>query len=292
MTMTLKGSKFSIVLVTFNRLQLLKEITQRVLSYDWRFEKFIIINNNSSDGTFEYLNSIVNHDSRLDLVHLKSNVGHGGAISIAFSRLPSDYRFCLLLEDDSIPSEKLPDNLFDVMNRTKFDVISSDGRRVKLGKRVPLKRIDAWEEADFVLWDGAILTQKVINKVGYPVSNWFMMFDDFEYSYRIRKAGFKLGVLNGTDHQILHLGGGEKFSKSTLWRGYYQARNHTLFVRRHFSLFNLGDFLIIQSKWLIAALRASDWKIRIRLRLIGVWHGLRGREGKTLSPTTLVFDGK
>jgi GT2 family glycosyltransferase len=52
-----------------------------------------------------------------------------------------------------------------------------------------------------------------------------MMCEDYEYCLRIKKAGFKIGVMKNNHVNRLHLGS-QRFSKATLWRGYYHSRNH------------------------------------------------------------------
>ena len=86
------------------------------------------------------------------------------------------------------------------------------------------------------------------------------------------------------------LGGGERFSKSTSWRGYYHARNHLLILKDYFSWLRLASYVIVQSKYLIAALQAPDRWQRIGFRLTGIWHGFKSIKGKTLDPITLTFN--
>jgi len=75
-----------------------------------------------------------------------------------------------------------------------------------------------------------------------------------------------------------------------LWRGYYSARNHLLILKQYFSFPNLLSYIIFQSKYLIvAAVLAPDRFKRVKFRLLGIWHGIRGMGGRTLDPGTLKF---
>lgn len=286
------SQSISLVLVTFNRLSRVKNVINALNSYNWDYDQFVIIDNNSTDGTQEYLKT-VSKEMDVFLIFNSKNVGHGAALAIAFEYLQkgSNSEYYILLEDDSVPNENMIDKLMTAIVKSNYDIISTYGMNVSLGKRVALKPEGRdILKADFCLLDGAIVRSNVIKVSGVPEKEWFMMFDDFEYCYRIRKNKFIIGVIKNDFHQILHLGGGEKYSRSSLWRGYYQTRNHVLFLRKHFNFFNLIDFIILQIKRCYGAILAPDRWIRIKFRFIGIYHGITLRKGKTLQPDTLKFE--
>ena len=141
-------------------------------------------------------------------------------------------------------------------------------------------------EVDHVLVDGALIDRKVVDQVGTLREDVFMMCEDAEYSKRIKRAGYSISVLADTTHiERLHMGGGDPFSFSTRWRGYYHARNHLMILKEYFTLRTLLIYIIRQSKYLIAAMKAPDRKDRISLRLLGIYHGLIGKMGKTIEPS-------
>ena len=51
--------KFAVTIVTYNRLELLKECVQQVLSQTVPFFYICIVDNNSTDGTSKYLDQLV-----------------------------------------------------------------------------------------------------------------------------------------------------------------------------------------------------------------------------------------
>ncbi len=232
-------------------------------------------------------------DSSFDILNTKENIGHGAALAMGLKYLHeknNHSRYTVFLEDDSIPEQNLFHKLVNNITQSSFDLISSSGKIVKLGKRIDLFPNESEiKEADFCLFDGAIIKNKVFHNIGYPVENWFMMFDDFEYCYRIKKSNYKIGIIKNDFHQIMHHGSGEKFSKTSLWRGYYQTRNHVFFLKMHFNLFNLFDFLILNSKRTLGSLLAPDRSKRFFLRIVGLFHGIINKKGKTLDPLTIKF---
>ena len=210
----------------------------------------------------------------------------------------NDIDFFLLMDDDSHPDKELIAKL--LFARTiigKPGIVCSMGYVDYLWKGpVSIYRDHNKEEryismeppiysVDHVLVDGALIDKEVVDKIGTPREDVFMMCEDAEYSKRIRKAGYAISVLK--DDQMmdrLHLGGGDRFSFSTRWRGYYHARNHLMILKEYFSIKALVIYLVRQTKYLLASLRAPDRGDRIRLRLLGIYHGLIGKMGKTLDP--------
>jgi rhamnopyranosyl-N-acetylglucosaminyl-diphospho-decaprenol beta-1,3/1,4-galactofuranosyltransferase len=66
-----------------------------------------------------------------------------------------------------------------------------------------------------------------------------------------------------------------------------------LILKQYFSLKRLLEYTFLQSKLLIgAAVFAPDRFQRVKLRMTGIWHGIRGVEGKTLDPKSLTFESK
>ena len=279
-----------IILVTYNRIETLKKILSNVNTYHWKYNTFLIVDNNSTDGTKDWLSTV----DGMDVLFMSENVGHGAALAKGLKYIHSkklNSSFTIFLEDDSIPEKNLIDYLYDKIIHSEFDLISSSGKLVRLGKRIEVVPKDnKIVHADFCLFDGAIMKNIVFEKIGYPVENWFMMFDDFEYCYRIKNAGFVIGIVKNDFHHILHFGAGEKFSSSSLWRGYYQTRNHLFFLKKHFNLFNLIDFLILNTKRTLASLIPNDRVIRFKFRILGILHGFMNKKGKTLNPQTLTFN--
>jgi len=187
-------SRVSLVLVTFNRAETLKKILNTIHSFDWEYEYFIIIDNCSNDNTFTILSEFKNKLNSLKILRTNTNIGHGAALAEGFKFLEkkSHSTYYILLEDDSIPDFLLLDRLKQAIISSTFGIISSFGMKVSLGKRKPVNpSLNEIVEADFCLLDGAIIRSELINTIGYPTFDWFMMFDDYEYCYRITDIVFR-----------------------------------------------------------------------------------------------------
>ena len=286
------NAKVCAILVTYNRLDTLKQALAHVLAQHLRPTTVIIVDNKSTDGTIEYLQTIDGRDT-IHCIFMESNTGSAGAIAAAmkYGLSCNEYQYFWVLDDDTLYAPNALKELVENIEQSEFSLIGLHGAHLKMGKKYPVRADIKLQEADYAMIDGALIKADVVRSVGPVCEEFFMMCDDHEYSVRMQRRGYKIGVLkNGADNR-LYLGGGEKFSRATLWRGYYSARNHMFIVKKHFSFLNLVGYCLMQSKLLItAAFLAPDRFQRVRLRLIGIWHGITGVGGRTLEPGTLKFN--
>jgi rhamnopyranosyl-N-acetylglucosaminyl-diphospho-decaprenol beta-1,3/1,4-galactofuranosyltransferase len=279
------------IVVTFNRLETLKTAVAHILAQTVPPAEIVIVDNNSTDGTIEYLQS-VNGKDRIRCIFMESNTGSAGAIAKAMTYgLAKDaFDYFWILDDDTFYAPNALKDLIENIEQTQFVMLGLHGANFKFGAKVHADPNIRLQEIDYAMIDGAIIKAEVVKKLGPLCEEFFMMCDDQEYSIRIRRHGYKIGVLkNGADDRQL-LGGGGQFTKATLWRNYYSARNHTFIIKKHFSFIEFIAYTYHQAKLLLtAALLAPDRFKRVKFRLLGIWHGIRGIGGRTLDPGTLKF---
>jgi len=279
------------IVVTFNRLETLKTAVAHILAQTVPPAEIVIVDNNSTDGTIEYLQS-VNGQGNIRCIFMESNTGSAGAIAKAmtYGLAKSTFDYFWILDDDTFYAPNALKDLIENIEQTQFVMLGLHGANFKFGAKVHADPNIRLQEIDYAMIDGAIIKAEVVQKLGPLCEEFFMMCDDQEYSIRIRRHGYKIGVLkNGADDRQL-LGGGGQFTKATLWRNYYSARNHTFIIKKHFSFIEFIAYTYHQAKLLLtAALLAPDRFKRVKFRLLGIWHGIRGIGGRTLDPGTLKF---
>jgi len=282
------------VMVTYNRLEILKSTLAHVLAQEFPPTNIIIVDNFSTDGTKEWLQSLL-ADQRIKTIHLDGNMGAGYAISqgMKLGLKLQDFDYFWVLDDDSYYKSNVLKELVENISKSDFALVGLTGSNIKFGTKRKVVTTEKLTEVDYALVDGAIIRGDVIRKIGTTSERFFMMCDDDEYIIRLKKHGYKIGLLDLGPVNRLHLGGQGSFTKATLWRGYYSSRNQMLILKEYFSLKRLLEYTFLQSKLLIgAAFFAPDRFQRVRLRITGIWHGMRGVEGKTLDPKSLRFDSK
>lgn len=289
--------KTCLVIVTYNRIATLLETLKYVQQINAQY--VVVVNNGSKDDTDKFINGY--DQFKLHAVHLPVNLGFGYGLSMGMKYALQQFKdidFFLLMDDDSHPKEDLITQLINARQLVgKPGIICSMGYvddvwkgpvsvyKNLIKKMVQISAKPEIYQVDHVLVDGSLIDREVVDAIGTPREDVFMMCEDAEYSKRIKRAGFSITVLKDEEMMDrLHLGGGDRFSFSTRWRGYYHARNHLMILKNYFSVKSLLTYCIRQTKYLVASLQAPDRWDRIRLRLLGIVHGMIGKMGKTIDP--------
>lgn len=185
------------IIVTYNRLSLLKETVDAVRNQSLPVENIIVVDNNSSDGTAEYLRSL--EDSRLSVVHLDKNLGGAGGFyeGIKNAYLKSQASYFWLMDDDTIPEKDCLEELIKGGKRIngQFGFLAShpiwiDGspNLMNIPKPMPKWSIDVDKDlirircATFV---SVLINRESVEEVGLPYKQFFIWSDDIEYTMRI-----------------------------------------------------------------------------------------------------------
>lgn len=282
--------KVCAILITFNRIDILKKSLECIINQTLSPQTILVVDNNSTDGTRQYIESLQYPNIRC--MYLQENVGSAGGIAAGMEYALNEgiFDFVWVLDDDTYYSEDTLQELVDSMSEG-YDYIGLTGFNIRYGNKRPVNNALKLQPVDYTLIDGALIKTEVIRKAGLVDSEFFMMCDDHEYCLRSKKHGFRIGLLNIGSVERLYLGGEGKFTKATLWRGYYSSRNMMIIVKNYFNLPFLFTYLFRQSKLLAAAMiYAPDRHKRVKYRLLGIWHGIINKKGKTLDPVTLQFN--
>jgi GT2 family glycosyltransferase len=279
-----------VVLVTFNRSDILQKALDCLQQQDAAIQEIVVVDNHSSDNTLEVLQKRKAQDPRIQILCHSENAGYGGGLNVGMQWVLENRNpdFMWLMDDDSFPEPDALSLLLSFKRNTDYDLLGLSGYQMGYWTKTTVYPKTHTSDVDFILVDNAILSTSAARKAGVVSGEFFMMCEDYEYCLRLRKAGFKVGIINNNHVKRLNLGS-QKFSRTTLWRGYYHSRNHLLILKEFFSFKRLIHYTVLQLKYLLGSLKAPDRQLRIRLRLTGILHGLQGKRGKTLDPVTLTF---
>ena len=191
---------YSIVLVTYNRLSFLKLSLEHALNQTMPAEHVIVVDNASTDGSWEYLKEKASVEPRIRLLREKQNVGGAGGFHDGIQEALKYTRsgWILVIDDDAVLDESCCEKLNPLRAQHKAAAyactvrhgqqIDTDHRRDKRNKNIPVKRYQEKEFlCSYVSFCGALFSRKLIQEVGYPLKEYFIWFDDTEYSLRILK---------------------------------------------------------------------------------------------------------
>lgn len=240
------------VIVTFNRLDILKKTLKAYFDMEKKFDNMIIVENHSNDGTAEFLKEFAVAHENVYVEYLSENVGGAGGFSrgieLALEKTGNDWIF--VADDDAIPEsdmlkelergyaacedkEELSAICTGVINNKKYDIAH---RWIYQKTWLHLKVITREEDfsapfyCDGCTFVGLMVKTQVVRTIGLPNEQMFIYHDDTEYSFRIRKEGKILCIPTA---RIVHdLCKSQKAKMD--WRNYYAARNELYFLKKYY----------------------------------------------------------
>ncbi|MBF7122531.1 glycosyltransferase [Pediococcus pentosaceus] len=283
-----KVKKTDVVVVTYNRLSLLKECLESLLSQGDNISNIFVIDNNSNDGTGKYLNSL--KDEKIIPETLTSNIGGAGGFEYGINKasIEGEGEYIWIMDDDTIPQEnalnELVKSAYELDN--KFGFIGSNVRWIDGTPINVAAPTNDWPErtdldlikvrlATFV----SILVKKdTIKSLGLPLGEMKIWGDDTEYTSRLSYSNPCYLSLNS---QVIH-----KTSKSVtsedlkntdpdrLWRYRCSFRNGIYTNRKYDSKKKTIKNAVINITKGLKALKAKNKKLtRLRISIEGTLEG-------------------
>lgn len=228
---------YTVVIVTYNRLELLQECLECVDKQTLKFQSVVLVNNCSTDGTTDFLRDYCKGRSDIVLINTESNLGGSGGFQLGVKNVPQDSDYVLLIDDDAMLDSHFLEEIdkhreesilaYSGTIRTDGKIDTSHRRRLKNNILMTKSDVPVEEyEKDSFLFDlatfcGLMVSKEVIDKIGLPKGEYFIWYDDTEYCLRIIKYS-KIKNVNAA-----HINHKTKiFNETDLnWKSYYGYRN-------------------------------------------------------------------
>lgn len=289
-----------VVIVTYNRLNKLQKALQSYESQTCPPHCIIVVNNNSTDGTHDYLSQRSVSNSNIPeriIINLDVNTGGAGGFHAGMKRaLDTDADWIWVSDDDAYPDK---DALYHVQQYAETHsrdtacicgavylngVIDIDHRRISKNRliKMPYKLPkDCYSKQDILIEEttfvGSCFNAEVVRKAGLPIKDFFIYFDDTEYSHRIRHYG---NIVLLPDIKITHdtITYAQPTNVIATWRDYYLIRNHIYTLRRH----HLPSFFAYCIKKIYDTLTTyikNGHKQQLKLNFTAISHGITGHLG-------------
>lgn len=188
-------NKITAVVVTYNRLNDLK-IALEAISKQTVACDVIIVNNGSTDGTKEYLQTL---GEKYHVIHQDNLGGAGGFYTGTKSAFDNGYEWIWMMDDDGLPEQHQLEELLKVAQNKNLHVLNAlvvnkdDHSRLAFGRQESLQSIDNTQDCisqPLSPFNGTFIHREVMAKVGFIKKEMFIWGDEQEYMARIRKAGF------------------------------------------------------------------------------------------------------
>lgn len=246
--------RINCVVVTCNRLALLKECISSIKKQSFPVKGIWIIDNCSTDGTAEWLKTqATNDNTSLHIIRTEHNIGGAGGFSLGTKLAVEDgCDYIWLMDDDTIAQPDAlkhlaavalgenigfvcskvlwSDGTLHAMNKATLHPKYSQGEGITtINKEICYKST----QCSFV---SVMVNSKAVYKVGLPIKEFFIWCDDIEYTNRIYRAGYTCYYVPSS--QVFHKTRLNYFPSIDLapnemaGRFYYQVRNTCYLKRR------------------------------------------------------------
>ncbi len=313
--MNAAGPSVAAVVVTYNRKDAVTGCVARLLGQSRPPERVFVIDNASTDGTPERLAEAGWRDHpAVEYVRLDRNTGGAGGFHDGMRRAhAAGFDWIWIMDDDAQPSRDalalmaahfddpgvacvlpmmtLADGSPDLASTHRGilkprDAIDDD----HLGRPLTAAEIAGRDTVDISYFSfvGPCFARATIDRVGLPLAQFFIHYDDIEYSQRVVGIGRAVVVLAASirhseaqmDDNVRLVRGkrrsGQEYSR--LWLRYYGYRNLTWLIMHRKLDAPRWPLFVRHARKLAQVLRHDDHKWR-RLRF---WNaafvdGLRGR---------------
>ncbi|QPH39006.1 glycosyltransferase family 2 protein [Pedobacter endophyticus] len=241
------------IIVTFNRLPLLKKCIKQVKAQTRRPDLIIVINNGSTDDTASWLN-----DQDVIAYH-SDNVGGAGGFSFGIAKAYSHGAdWIWLMDDDTIPNNHTLESLLAALHNLEehqkhvgflsSKILWTDNnihemnRTYRLSDQKKLSRLSLPAQPlqpliQFGTFVSMLLSARAVEQVGLPLKEYFIWNDDVEYSKRIINSGLAGIAVEDSiathETPINHISSVFKDTHQHLWKYEYGLRNELFTKRMH-----------------------------------------------------------
>lgn len=245
--------KVTVVIPNYNGKHFLKACLDSLASQKYRDFETLIVDNASSDGSIEFIES---NYKNVTLMKLDKNYGFCGGVNIGIKASKTDY--VLLLNNDTEVDENFVENMvkaiekspkiFSVSSRMvnfyKRDIMDDAGDSYNLlgwgaqrGVGQPIKRFDKPCRVFSACGGAAIYRKSVFEEMGYFDENHFAYLEDIDIGYRAKT----LGYINTYEPKaiVYHVGSGTTGSKYNSFKVKMAARNNVYVIYKNMPLLQL-----------------------------------------------------
>ena len=204
--------KIATVVVTFNRLELLKECICSLKEQTRKIDEIFVINNSSTDGTEEWLNK----QKDITTITQPNSGGAGGFYTGIKTAYEIGYDWIWVMDDDGLPLKNTLEELFKHANSfvgvlNSLVVSKSNENELVFGIEdlilkesyssvLEVKDKEYINGANF--FNGTMLHREVIKRIGLPQPMFFIYGDEYEYYLRIKSNEITIKTI--TTSIILH----------------------------------------------------------------------------------------
>ena len=274
----------AIVVVTYNRLKLLKQCLQKLEKQTYAIDSLIVVNNASTDRVTAYFLDSYKGNLPLTVIHNEVNTGGAGGFYTGIRDAHQlGYEWIFIMDDDVFADSGCIEQLMEVAHPCMIAVREyKDGQLVERAaieynlsnpfylnpKRLAVcdkyknrEDMPATIEVDNVAFEGFMIKREVIDIIGYPEPRYFIFYDDVDYALRARKAGYSIKAVR--DAKLIRQLPFDQQGAINSWKAFYMFRNlfyiHFKFGKNFFV--RNKPYLLVIGSMVVYGIRLRNWKV-------------------------------
>lgn len=286
----------AVVVVTFNRADLLTRLLDGLAAQTRRPDAVIVVDNASTDHTREVLEA--RSDLPLHVTWSEDNLGGAGGFHLGVrAAYDAGWDRVWLVDDDVVPAPDCLERLMvvdeDCLTSVREDLSGTlvEKAAIDFDLRNPLairpKRsavdtvypdrasLPELVEVHNVAFEGFMARRRVVEEIGFPDPAFFIFYDDAEYAVRARRAGHRIWAVRDAV-LVRQLDFNQQHDLSG-WKGFYMYRNLFVVHLRHGenALVRLKPWLITAAVVLLSPVRGGRAEARNVIRAMASARGMR-----------------
>lgn len=274
-----------IIIVNWNGWQDTNSCLDSLKSLDYPNFRIIVIDNNSTDDS---VNQISASHPNVNLIRTCHNLGFSGGCNVGISSaIDEDAEYVWLLNNDTVINQLTLKEMI-ILSDTNANIGAVGSRIYYMNES---NKIQAWGGGSFSFWTGRtrhilspaserklhyitassiLIRCKTLKEIGFlDNKSFFMYWEDVDFSFRLRKAGWKIAVAN--DSIVYHKEHASTGNKNPTLDLYFNE-SAIRFYKRH-TFFPLWPIIVGTTGRLIKRILEKD-KARIIQTLLGAYRGL------------------
>lgn len=277
------------VVVTFNRVDKLGKVLDSILKQTRSVDRLIIVDNASTDSTPELL-SVYADDPRVEVVRLDTNTGGAGGFAAGMERAyERGADWVWIMDDDCYTGETALEKLLaghadaekELARHVPYScslVRYTDGSICEMnnpGTTWDWGRLIAKGQKSVLVTNcsfvSVLIPRRSIAKYGLPLVEYFIWFDDMEYTLRISAEGPGVQILDSVVTHDMPENRGVNFgdlNPGNAWKFYYGARNESSYRWHHDDKIAWLQFVVTTYAWMFRAGVGRRLKVGVTKKIL------------------------
>jgi glycosyltransferase involved in cell wall biosynthesis len=209
--------KVSVIIPTYNRLHYIKKCLYALFRQTSREFEIIIVDDGSTDGTYEYLEGM----RRTDFILLKEkNKGPAAARNLGVKHSKADY--IAFIDDDCIPQKRWVENIIKDFRELDADSLTchtlpvyknilkhlGEFERIELKKNFKPAKLEGLRPDQRGMTDNCAIKREIFNRLKGFDEKFLYAGEDPDFWFRLLKRGYSINIVDDLivgHHQRINL---------------------------------------------------------------------------------------